>query len=59
MKAKEHGSGQKIMAYDVKLRKMVVMMNPKEVTFGKGRRAWKGTSAESGIGVFRIKSKND
>ena len=44
------------MAYDVKARKKVKIVDPKLVTLKNGRKAIKGTSAETGIGLFRIVS---
>ena len=46
-----------IMAYDMKLRKMVTMENHERVTMKNGMKAWRGRSAESGVTVFKIIGK--
>ena len=48
-----------VKAYDVKAKKMVEMLNPKLVKLKNGRPALKGKSSATGIGVFRILSKED
>ena len=45
------------MAYDVKARKKVKIQDPKLVTLKNGKMAIKGKSPETGIGLFRIVSK--
>ena len=45
------------MAYDVKARKKVKIKDPKLVKLKNGRPAIRGTSPETGIGLFRILSK--
>jgi len=46
-----------IQAYDIKARKKVSMMNPKPHQMKNGVWALKGTSAETGINLFRIVGK--
>ncbi len=46
-----------IEAYDIKARKKVVMKNPQPYRMKNGTWALKGTSAETGIGLFRIVGK--
>ena len=48
-----------VKGYDVKAKKMVEILNPKLVKLKNGRPALKGTSKATGIGVFRILSKED
>tara|TARA_B100000949_G_C13832319_1_gene265010 strand:+ start:42 stop:206 length:165 start_codon:yes stop_codon:yes gene_type:complete len=48
-----------VKAYDVKAKKMVDIVNPKLVKLKNGRPALKGKSSVTGIGVFRILSKED
>ncbi len=47
-----------IEAYDVKARKKVIMKNPQPYLMKNGVWALKGTSAETGISLFRIVGKN-
>ncbi len=47
-----------IEAYDVKARKKVTMKNPQPYLMKNGMWALKGTSAETGISLFRIVGKN-
>ena len=47
------------IAYDVKARKKVKLVDPKLVTMKNGRKALKGTSKETGISLFRIISPED
>ena len=47
------------VAYDVKARKKVKMVDPKLVTLKNGKMALKGTSAETGISLFRIIGPED
>ena len=47
------------IAYDVKARKKVKLVDPKLVTLKNGRKALKGKSAETGISLFRIISPKD
>ena len=47
------------IAYDVKARKKVKIMDPKLVTLKNGRRALKGNSVETGISLFRMISTED
>lgn len=47
------------IAYDVKARKKVKMVEPKLVTLKNGKFALKGTSEESGIVLFRIIGSED
>ena len=47
------------IAYDVKARKKVKMVDPELVTLKNGRKALKGKSAETGISLFRIISPED
>jgi len=44
----------KIEAYDIKARKKVSMKNPQPYLMKNGSWALKGTSAETGINLFRI-----
>jgi len=46
-----------IQAYDIKARKKVSMVNPKPYQMKNGTWALKGTSAETGINLFRIVGK--
>jgi hypothetical protein len=46
-----------ILAYDVKARKKVPMKNPQPYLMKNGSWALKGTSAETGISLFRIVGK--
>jgi|TARA_Y100000310_G_scaffold296492_1_gene328779 hypothetical protein len=46
-----------IEAYDIKVRKKVVMKNPQPYLMKNGTWALKGTSAETGIKLFRIVGK--
>tara|TARA_B100001105_G_C22302876_1_gene404661 strand:+ start:552 stop:785 length:234 start_codon:yes stop_codon:yes gene_type:complete len=46
-----------IEAYDVKVRKKVAMKNPQPCLMKNGTWALKGTSAETGIKLFRIVGK--
>ena len=48
-----------VKGYDVKAKKMVEIVNPKLVKLKNGRPALKGKSKATGIGVFRILSKED
>ena len=48
----------KIEAYDVKARKKVTMKNPQPYLMKNGSWALKGTSAETGISLFRIVGRN-
>jgi hypothetical protein len=47
-----------IEAYDIKARKKVVMNNPKPHHMKNGSWALRGTSAETGISLFKIVGKN-
>ena len=47
------------IAYDVKARKKVKIMDPKLVTLKNGRKALMGNSAETGISLFRMISTED
>ncbi len=47
-----------ILAYDIKARKKVAMQNPQPYLMKNGSWALKGTSAETGISLFRIVGKN-
>ena len=47
------------IAYDVKARKKVKMVDPELVTLKNGRKALKGKSIETGISLFRIISPED
>ena len=47
------------IAYDVKARKKVKMVNPELVTLKNGIKALKGTSKETGISLFRIIGPQD
>ena len=47
------------IAYDVKARKKVKMVDPELVTLKNGRKAIKGKSVETGISLFRIISPED
>ncbi len=47
------------IAYDVKARKKVKLLDPKLVTMKNGKMALKGTSAETGISLFRIIGSED
>ena len=47
------------IAYDVKARKKVKLVNPELVTLKNGRKALKGKSAGTGISLFRIISPKD
>ena len=47
-----------IEAYDIKARKKVVMNNPKPYHMKNGSWALRGTSAETGISLFKIVGKN-
>jgi len=47
-----------IQAYDIKARKKVTMKNPQPYLMKNGMWALKGTSAETGISLFRIVGKN-
>ena len=44
----------RIEAYDIKARKKVTMKNPQPYLMKNGSWALKGTSSETGIGLFRI-----
>ncbi len=46
-----------IEAYDIKVRRKVVMKNPQPYLMKNGSWAVKGTSTETGIGLFRIVGK--
>ncbi len=46
-----------IQAYDIKARKKVSMVNPQPYLMKNGSWALKGTSAETGISLFRIVGK--
>lgn len=46
-----------IEAYDIKIRKKVVMKNPQPYLMKNGIWALKGTSTETGIRLFRIVGK--
>ncbi|MFQ5781545.1 MAG: hypothetical protein ACE5GR_00650 [Nitrosopumilus sp.] len=46
-----------IQAYDIKARKKVTMQNPQPYLMKNGSWALKGTSAETGISLFRIVGK--
>ncbi len=46
-----------IQAYDIKARKKVTMQNPQPYLMKNGNWALKGTSAETGISLFRIVGK--
>jgi len=46
-----------IEAYDIKIRRKVVMKNPQPYLMKNGVWALKGTSMETGIGLFRIVGK--
>ena len=48
----------KIEAYDVKAHKKVIMKNPQPYLMKNGSWALKGTSAETGISLFRIVGRN-
>ena len=48
----------KIEAYDIKARKKVTMKNPQPYLMKNGSWALKGTSAETGISLFKIGGKN-
>ena len=48
------GHMSKIEAYDIKARKKVSMKNPKPYLMKNGSWALKGTSAETGINLFKI-----
>ena len=48
----------KIEAYDVKARKKVTMKNPQPYLMKNGSWALKGTSAETGISLFKIVGRN-
>lgn len=45
-------------AYDVKAKKKVVMENPKPYKMKNGTWAMRGTSAETGITLYKIVGKN-
>lgn len=47
-----------VEAYDLKARKKVPMKNPQPYQMKNGMWALKGTSAETGISVFKIVGKN-
>ena len=47
-----------IEAYDVKAHKKVIMKNPQPYLMKNGSWALKGTSAETGISLFRIVGRN-
>ena len=47
------------MAYDVKARKKVKLVDPQLVTLKNGRKALKGKSMETGNTLFRIISPKD
>ena len=47
------------IAYDVKARKKVKLVNPELVTLKNGKKALKGKSMETGISLFRIISPED
>lgn len=47
----------KIEAYDIKARKKVSMKNPRPYLMKNGSWALKGTSAETGINLFKIVGK--
>ena len=47
------------IAYDVKARKKVKLIDPELVTLKNGRKALKGKSMETGISLFRIISPED
>ena len=53
------GMAKEWIAYDVKARKKVKMVDPKLVTLKNGKMALKGTSAETGISLFRIIGPED
>ena len=46
-----------IEAYDIKVRRKVAMKNPQPYLMKNGTWALKGTSAETGIKLFRTASK--
>ena len=48
------GHMSKIEAYDIKARKKVSMKNPRPYLMKNGSWALKGTSAETGINLFKI-----
>ena len=48
----------KIEAYDIKARKKVTMKNPQPYLMKNGSWALKGTSAETGISLFKIVGRN-
>ena len=48
----------RIEAYDIKARKKVTMINPQPYLMKNGSWALKGTSAETGISLFRIVGRN-
>lgn len=47
-----------VQAYDIKARKKVTMNNPKPYLMKNGSWALKGTSAETGISLFKIVGRN-
>ena len=47
------------IAYDVKARKKVKLLNPEIVTMKNGKKAVKGKSMETGISLVRIISSED
>lgn len=47
------------IAYDVKARKKVKLVDPELVTLKNGKKALKGRSMETGISLFRIVSLED
>jgi len=47
-----------VEAYDIKARKKVIMINPKPYHMKNGSWALKGTSAETGISLFKIVGRN-
>ena len=53
------GMDKEWIAYDVKARKKVKMVDPELVTLKNGRKALRGKSKETGISLFRIISPKD
>ncbi len=47
-----------IQAYDIKAKKIVSMKNPQPYLMKNGSWALRGTSAETGINLFKIVGKN-